>query len=226
MSSRPWPSSASFSTVHEPISRIERRRSHAGSCSSRSIRPAATSRATLIIASARFGARSHAASSAGAQPASASAVGASRQRRSALRRPQRRDQPALDLAGAAPLDQLLGDRERERLERLRLALGPDHRPAPDHRADQRVAAEALVELGEVLVEPAEERHPLDAVERRLAGGRIGGHADSARRGPGARDRRAGRGSARAARGRHRGAAAARSGDARGSRYGPGGTKSR
>ena len=46
----------------------------------------------------------------------------------------------------------------------------------------------LVELGEVLVEPAEEAHPLDAVERRLAGGRIGGHADSARRGPGAGDR--------------------------------------
>src|SRR5207245_3014290 len=49
---------------------------------------------------------------------------------------------ALDPPGPLGLDELLGDRPRERLERLRAPLRADPGLAADHRAEQRIAPEA------------------------------------------------------------------------------------
>ena len=46
-----------------------------------------------------------------------------------------------------------------------------------------------MKFAQVLVEPAQERHPRDPVESRLARGRVGGHADHARARPRPRDDR-------------------------------------
>ena len=67
------------------------------------------------------------------------------------------DEPALDRGGALGLDQLLGDRPGERLERLGPPPRPQPRLAPDHRADQRVAPERAVELRQVVVGPSAKR---------------------------------------------------------------------
>ena len=54
--------------------------------------------------------------------------------------------PALDAGRAARLDQLLADGPGERLERLRAPARTQPRLAADHRPDQRVPAEAAMEL--------------------------------------------------------------------------------
>ena len=69
---------------------IARRRRQAGSCSLRSARPEATSRAARTSAIERFGARPQASSSAGERPASQAAEGGARSVPHALLRPWRR----------------------------------------------------------------------------------------------------------------------------------------
>ncbi len=82
-SGSPRPYSPRQRTVHVPIPGIASRRRSASGSSQVGACPAATSRATLISASARDGARSIAASSAGAAPAIVAASGTSRRRHSA-----------------------------------------------------------------------------------------------------------------------------------------------
>ena len=107
--------------------------------------PEATSRAARTRAIERFGASPHASSSAGERPASQAAEGGARSVPQALRRPWRRTIERWIAAARRGLDQLLADRPGERLERLRAPARPQPRPAPDHRADQRVPAEAAME---------------------------------------------------------------------------------
>src|SRR5918992_3827594 len=75
------------------------------------------------------------------------------------------DDPTLDLGGPPRLDQLLADRPRQGLERLRPAPRTQPRPHPDDGADQRIAPEAGVELAQVVVHPEREAHPLDTLGR-------------------------------------------------------------
>src|SRR5207244_7222801 len=75
-------------------------------------------------------------------------------------------QVALDADRPLRLDQLLGDRPRQRLEGLGAADGPDPRLAPDHRAEQGVAAEGALEREDVVIHPEREAHPLHGPRRR------------------------------------------------------------
>src|SRR6185437_7653827 len=98
-------------------------------------------------------------------------------------------QPPLDARRALGLDELLGDRPGQRLERLGPPQRPDPWAAPDHRAEQRVAFERAVEVPEVVVDPQREAHALDRVGGGLAGAAFGADPDAAGGGPGGnRDR--------------------------------------
>ena len=77
------------------------------------------------------------------------------------RRPSRADEPALDRERPLELDQLLGDRPRQRLPRLGAAVDAQRagaRAPPGRSAGRR---EALVERPQVVVDAEREAHPLD-----------------------------------------------------------------
>ena len=76
--------------------------------------------------------------------------------------PVAEDHPPLDGGRAAALDQLLGDRPGQGLPRLGAAPGTQPGLAPQDRAQQLVAPEALVEGRQVVVDAEGEAHPLDA----------------------------------------------------------------
>ena len=77
------------------------------------------------------------------------------------------DHPPLNLAGVPGLDQLLGDRPRECLPGPGAASGPKPRAAAQGRPQDRVTLEHGEELGEVVVDPGGEPHPLDRELERL-----------------------------------------------------------
>ena len=143
------------------LRRASRRASEAGSDGSQ--RPPATSRATSRRAIARRAARSVDSSSAGARPAITAAQGTSRRARRTLSqvRPPATDDAALDASGADRLDQLVGDRPGQRLPRPGPSPRAKVRAPPQQRAEQRFAAKAAVEVGEVVVHAEGEAHPLD-----------------------------------------------------------------
>ena len=92
------------------------------------------------------------------------------------------DEPALDLERPLELDQLLGDRPRQRLPRVGAAVDPHVRARAHRDADHRVVGEALVERPQVVVDPGGEAHALD---RRRGGGLAGAagrEQDALRRG--------------------------------------------
>ena len=147
---------------------------------SRSTRPDATSRATLIIAIARLGARSSASSSAGARAATAAGPGAWRRPQS-LRPPQRliirrwmstARPPSISCSVMANASASNG-------------IGPPRRPQPGERADggaqQRVPAEHALELRDVVVEAEREAHALHAPGGVVPGGRLATHPPAGRR---------------------------------------------
>ena len=148
---RPCPCSASISTVHEPMPGIARSRRQPCSWRSadRSTRPRATSRAARTSVSARQPARSKDCSSAGEVPARRSAAGRSRERAVPAvpadpAAAQRGDDPPLDRGRSLVLDQLLADRQHERLEGLRAPSRPaataarrTERPISGSRAKRR-----------------------------------------------------------------------------------------
>ena len=177
-SGSPRPKRPRHWTVQGPISgTASSRRSPPGSPGS--TRPAAIWRATAARAIERFGERPVASSSAGARPAISGAEGTSLSWRALGPEPRApaADHAALDPRRPAGLDQLLDDGPGERLP----GPGPPPRaqpgPAADRRAEQRVAAEAAVELGEVVVDAEREAHPLHAAAR-AAPGRRGAAARS------------------------------------------------
>src|SRR5207302_7833742 len=90
---------------------------------------------------------------------------------------------ALDAGGALRLDQLLGDRPGERLERLRAALRPDPRLASDDRAEQLIAPELRVERRQVVIEAEGEAHALDGPGAGGGAGRARTQAHGARHRP-------------------------------------------
>ena len=75
--------------------------------------------------------------------------------------PQRTDHPTLDRRGPLVLDQLLGDRPGERLERIRPAARPYRGVETDRRADQGIGAEPLDERTQVEIDPQRHPHPRD-----------------------------------------------------------------
>jgi len=92
-------------------------------------------------------------------------------RRGEVAQARRRAPPAeaehdapLDRDGAREVDELLGDRPRERLERVGAAADPQPRPGAHGHADQRVAPEAVVEGPQVVVDPEGEAHAVDRLD--------------------------------------------------------------
>ena len=118
MSSRPWPWNASFSTVQGPISRIAQQPLPGALVLGREVDAAARHLARALDHRQR--ARRRQVAGLRARPAHGPRA---RRPRRVAQRPQAPgapapDQPALDRRGALGLDQLLGDRPGERLERL------------------------------------------------------------------------------------------------------------
>ena len=123
---------------------------------------------------------------------------------------ERGDQPPLDLHRALELDQLLGDRAQQRLPRVRLAAYPQRAVGPHSAPDHGVAAEAVPERPQVVVDARGEAQPRDAGARGGLGRRHGrrtgpGRAPAARCRPAPARRR----SAAAAGAPRRGGAAGR-----------------
>ena len=110
--------------------------------------------------------------------------------------PPATDDAALDAGGPAGLDQLLDHRPGKRLPGPGPAARAQVGPAAQQRPEQRVAAEAAVELAEVVVDAEREAHPLQRqLQLRLAG--LAGRRRSAA-GPGAAIEPGSSGSARSA----------------------------
>ena len=78
-----------------------------------------------------------------------------------------------DVAGALGVDQLLDDRPRQRLERLRLPQHAQLRARLHDAAEQRVRAVRAVERFEVVVEREHEAQPGERRLRRRLGARLG-----------------------------------------------------
>ena len=137
-----------------------RRQPRSWSGASRSTRPAATSRAARRSASARPAERSQACSSR--RRARRQALGRRHVAQAGARAaaPQAGHDPALDRRRALELDQLLGDRPGQRLERARGGARAGGARA-QRAADQRVEAEALVEGPQVVVDAEREAHARD-----------------------------------------------------------------
>ena len=98
-------------------------------------------------------------------------------------------QAALDAEGPLGVDQLLADRPGQRLERLGAAPRAQPGPRADRGADQRIAPEAGVELGQVVIEAEREAHPLERGRRGVAPGRLGAQPHGRARGPDVHDHR-------------------------------------
>ena len=90
------------------------------------------------------------------------------------------DDPLLDLRGAGRLDELLGDRPRERLPRERPALRAEPRPSADCGADERIALELLVEGGQVVINGERKRILVTASSSACGGTSSSGSAATAR----------------------------------------------
>jgi hypothetical protein len=84
-------------------------------------------------------------------------------------------------SGARRVDQLLGDRPRQRLPRPWTPSWPDPRSAADGAPDKLVAPDEVVEVGVVVVDAEREAHALDRELEGLAPdglvARVGAHDD-------------------------------------------------
>ena len=137
-----------------------------------------------------------------------------------------RDQAPLDPGGALAVDQLLGDRPGECLERLRPpprtqpGAATDQRPEQSGRGRRRGGTEPRS-----WSTPSAKRMRSTRLAGAVAGGRLGADANGSAGGPGADQRRAHRRRGAAARGRRRGGAGRGRARPAASGTGPGGTQS-
>ena len=87
-----------------------------------------------------------------------------------------RERPC-DVAGALGVDQLLDDRPRQRLERLRLAQHAQLRARLHDPAEERVGTVGAMERLEVVVEREHEPQAFDRDARGVFGGGVGAQVD-------------------------------------------------